>query len=239
MTPSAAALPLLLALHLPLALAQNACNSDAAPPPQALYERFLSADCAACWRQPAFTPAASAALLDWIVPSGAGDEAALSAAARTESLSRLAALGRAAPGTTDVHIAPMGERLPGRLRLAFGPAVNDYVGATVSYLGALPGGSGGEWTVSLALVEQIPVGADGTLAPRNLVRNLLQRKWEKGNQLSKKELFKLPPQTRWSERPVMQIGSGTDPARLALIGWMEDGQGRIVATARAQCPASP
>ncbi len=231
-------LPLLMALHLPLAIAQNACSSDGAPAPHALYERFLSADCADCWSSATFSPGASAAVLDWIAPASSGDEAPLSAAARNDALTRLRAIGRHPPAGADVRVAELAQRLPGRLRISFGPAVNDYVGTAASYLGPLPAGAG-EWTVWLALVQQIPAGAEGTPVARNLVRNLFQRKWDKRDVLSKKELFNLPTGTRWIERRPMQIAPGTNPDRLALIGWMEDANGAVVATARAQCAARP
>ncbi len=235
MKPSTAALALLLCAHLPTTWAQGTCSSDGAPAPRALYERFLPADCADCWGEPGFAPGPGAAVLDWIAPAATGDEAALSAAARTESLTRLQALERPVPATTDVHVAPMGARLPGRLRLALGPAVNDYVGASLSYHGALPRGARGPWTVWLVLVEQVPAGAEGTRVPRNLVRNMLQRSWTLEEQLSKNEQFNLPRDTRWSERPTLQLPAGAQPERLALIGWMEDAAGQVVATAQASC----
>ena len=235
MTCYTAALALLLALHLPLALAQNACSSDGTPAPQALYERFLNADCADCWTDTTFAPGQNAVVLDWIAPGSTGDEAPLSAAARTEALSRLAAIERSLPDTTDVHVDTVMQRLPGRLRVSFGPAVSDYVGITVSYRGNLPTESTREWTVSLALVEQIPAGTEGTPVRRNLVRNLFQSKWDMRDQLSKENLLNLPRNTRWMERRAMQITPDADPARLALIGWMEDASGQVVATARAEC----
>ncbi len=231
-------LPVLLALHLPLAIAQNACSSDGAPAPQALYERFLSADCAECWSNPSFAPGPSAAVLDWIAPGRAGDDAPLSAAADTDTLIRLQALGRQPPTATDVHIATVAQHLPGRLRVSFGPAVGGYVGTTVSYLGALPPDAAGEWTLSVALVEQIPQGVEGTSVSRNLVRNLFQRKWDMRDQLLKNELRNLSRATRWIERRSMQLAPSTDPNRLALIGWMEDSNGQVVATAMAQCAAA-
>ncbi len=234
-------LPLLLALHLPQALAQSACSSDGAPAPQALYERFLSADCSDCWSEAGYVPGSSAMVLDWIVPGRTGDQAPLSAAARSDALTRLESVGRQPPATIDIHIAAVAQRLPGRLRVAFGPAVNDYVGTSVSYIGALPRSvkdTPEEWTVWLALVEQIPAGAEGTPIARNLVRNLHQQRWDIRNQLSKKELINLPRSTRWVERRPMQMASSTDPTRLALIGWMQDANGQVVAAARAECPAA-
>ena len=55
-----ASLSLALA-HAPQALAQTHCSSDGAPKPVALFERFISADCEACWGDAA-TPALCAIL---------------------------------------------------------------------------------------------------------------------------------------------------------------------------------
>ena len=226
-----AVLALLLSGPLPPALAQGTCSSDGRPAPLTLYERFINADCAACWGERGFAPGPGAAVLDWIAPAASGDAATLSAAARSESLTRLETLKRPVPATTDVHVARVGDRLPGRLRLALGPAVNDYVGASLSYQGVLPQGARGPWTVWLVLVEQVPTGAEGTQMPRNLVRNMLQRSWALDKQLSKREKLNLSPDTRWSERPALQLAEGAQPERLALIGWMEDAAGQVVATA--------
>ena len=59
------------------------------PAPVTLFERFLSADCEACWADPATpapTPGPGVVVLDWIVPARSGDEAPLSAAATRDAL---------------------------------------------------------------------------------------------------------------------------------------------------------
>ena len=230
----------LLALQGPLVSAQNACSSDGASAPRVLVERFLSADCTDCWQGTRLAPGPSAAVLDWIVPTAAGDDAPLSAAARPEALLRLQALGRQPPATSAVNVSTAAARPPaGHLRVSFGPAVSGYVGADVSYLGDLPSREHGPWTVSIALVEQVGAGTEGTAVERNLVRNLFQRTWDEGNQLLKNERTGLPRGTRWIERRAMQLAPSTDPSRLAVIGWMEDRDGQVVATAVAQCLANP
>ncbi len=236
---SPVAVTLVLALQVPLLHAQSGCSSDGAAPPKALFERFINADCADCWgdaRTPA--PGGSAAVLDWIVPSAAGDEAALSAAARRGSLERLNALQRLTPPQTDVHIATSGHTLPGRFRVALGPAVNDYVGSVVSYAGPSPASSRMPkegFTVWLALVENIPAGMEGTAVPRNLVRNVFRTQWQPSNQLSKSERRNLPANTRWIDRVAMQLPASADPARLSLVGWMQGAEAGIVSMARAVC----
>ncbi|HEY8907459.1 MAG TPA: hypothetical protein VIM63_15640, partial [Rhodoferax sp.] len=52
-----------------LAHAQSSCNSDGQPTPNALFERFINADCATCWAD-TVTPVGppGTLVLDWIVP---------------------------------------------------------------------------------------------------------------------------------------------------------------------------
>lgn len=233
---------LLFGLQIPAVQAQAACNSDGAAPPQALVERFISADCADCWADAqTLAPGASAAVLDWIVPSAAGEQAALSSAARRDATERLAALKRAMAQATDIHIssrAPAASALPGRFRVALGPAVNDYVSALVSYQGRAPASSllaHGGLGVWLALVEQIPAGVENTAVPRNLVRGLFHTQWQQGNQLGNGERRNLPADTRWIDRVAMQLPAGTAPQRLALIGWVQAKGDGIVGMAQAVC----
>lgn len=230
------AIALLLALQVSALQAQSGCNSDGAAPPQALFERFINADCADCWADAQTpTPGNSAAVLDWIVPSATGDAAALSAAARREATERLTLLERPVAQTTDIHTAPRTGALPGRFRVALGPAVNDYVGVLASYAGRVPS-SAMELGVWLALVEQVPAGVDGTAVPRNLVRGLFQAQWKQSNQLRKNERTHLPRDTQWINRVSMQLPVGTDPDRLALIGWVQTTDAQIVGIAQAVCP---
>lgn len=229
---------LLLALFgASLAHAQATCSSDGQARPVAVLERFISADCEACWGEPA-SPAPSAqsgtVVLDWIVPGAAGDDAALSAAATNDALTRLQTLGRAVPARTDVHTASATEApAPGRLRVAHGQPFNDYLGTAISL--APPRGTGqrgaaaGPWSFYLLLVESVPVGTDGTAVPRNLVRNMLQGTWDERNQLSKKEHF------GWKEIRPMRIPEGAKPERLRMVGWVQDAQGRVVTAAQSAC----
>ena len=224
---------LLLALaSLPGAQAQTACSSDGVPPPAAVLERFLSADCEACWTAPA-TPAPSAEapamVLDWIVPGTLGDDAPLSAAATRDALERLALLGRPVPPRTDVHVTTLARAATARLRVAQGPAVNDYVGTNVAF--APPGGAGqrGPWHYYVLLVESVPAGADGTVVPRNVVRNMLHGIWDKREKLSNKERF------AHRELRSMRIPDGARAERLRVVGWVEDAGGRTVATAQSTC----
>jgi hypothetical protein len=69
---------LVLVLALPLA-ARALCTSDRVPQPQAVLERFVSADCEECWRDPRTpVPAANTVVLDWVLPGRMGEDAPLS-----------------------------------------------------------------------------------------------------------------------------------------------------------------
>lgn len=228
-TRLSAALALLLALSLaPAARAQTAlCSSDGQPRPQALHERFISADCATCWSDPQ-TPRATpgAVALDWVLPGAQGDEAPLSAVARREGLERLAN-GTLPAGGAEARRMTV-TRSPGaQLRVAHGQPLGGYVGASIRWQGR-PGGPrpARAW---LALVEQLPAGTEGSPVARNLVRNVLEPAWNGDFLLSKQ---KFVTRTEW--RP-MNIPAGADPERLQVVGWVEDAQGRVLAVAQSAC----
>jgi len=219
----AAVLAVLLAA--PLAQAQSFCSSDGQPRPLALVERFISADCASCWADPAAPKAQAREIaIDWILPGSKGEDAPLSAAARTESRTRLAALGRTAPAQMDDVRQPL-VAAARTLRVAHGLPFNGYLGTSI----ALQPAGAAPWHAWLALVETIPAGTEGTPVERNLVRNLLQPPWDKHRTLSKNEQNKL-----LESRP-MSIPEGADPQRLRLVGWVEDARGRIRAIAQSRC----
>lgn len=229
----AAALLAWAPLHSAWAL--SACSSDGTPRPTVVFERFLSADCEACWADPA-APAPSAQapalLLDWITPTAAGDDAPLSAAATRDALERLQDLGRKSPERTDVHVTPLPQaRGTADLRVAMGPAFNDYVGAAISF--SLPRAprreEGAAWRFHLLLVEAVPAGAEGTTVQRNLVRNVLEGTWNADSVLSK------DGHRRWGEMRSMRIPEGAQPERLRVVGWVQDSQGRVVAAAQSVC----
>jgi len=207
------------------ARAQSSCDSDGQPRPAALLERFINADCESCWTDARAPRAARGELaLDWIVPGGKGDDAPLSAAASRDSLARLEALGRAAPAEADAS-RKKAVAAGRKLRVAHGLAFQGYVGASIE----LKPGSGGPWKAWLVLVETIPAGTEGSPLERNLVRNVFQPDWVTSRSLSKKEQRK-----RFESRP-MSIPEGANPQRLRVVGWVEDGRGRVVAAAQSRC----
>jgi hypothetical protein len=226
MSPLARAARLLLPLTLSAAaFGQSLCSSDGQPQPVALVERFINADCEACWSDPA-TPKAGAGelALDWVLPGSKGDDAPLSSVARRDALLRLEALGRKAPEQSDAARRPVRSG-PQRLRVAHGPAVNDYVGTSIAL--RRPGTA--PWSAWLALVETVPAGVEGSPVERNLVRNTFQPAWKDGGHFSK------PDRQRLVEARPMQIPEGAKPSRLRLVGWLEDSHGRVTAIAQSRC----
>ena len=118
--------PLLLLMSLSVwaaqgAQAQSSCASDGQVTPVALVERFISADCAACWSAPqTYKSTPNTLILDWIVPGTQGDDAPLSAAASRDALMRLQTLGRAAPATSTRTGSPVEGGRANQLRVAHG-----------------------------------------------------------------------------------------------------------------------
>lgn len=209
--------------------AQSFCSSDGQRQPAGLLERFISADCEACWSQGGPRPAPGELALDWIVPGSKGDDAALSAAASRDALTRLAALDRAAPAASDAVRHRVQAARPG-LRVSHGPPINGYLGTSIEFKSPGPG----HWSSWLLLVETIPAGAEGTPIERNLVRNALESSWGGSGPLSRDELARL-----YESRPT-SIADGARPSRLRVVGWVLDGRGRLRAIAQSHCtPAGP
>ena len=219
------ALPrLLVVLLLGLPLAGRAlCTSDEAPPAQAVLERFISADCAECWRDPATPrPAANTLVLDWIVPGRQGDDAPLSVVATDDAVDRLYLLGRKPPERAEnVTSVRSGDPVP--VRLAQGDAFNDYVGTTIEM--KKPGRE--PWQAWLLLVEQLPAGAEGSPVARTLVRNVFRPDWADATRRAPGML---------AEARVMQIHEGARAERLRLVALLQDARGRIRAITQTECP---
>lgn len=214
-----AALVALAALASPWARAQSYCSSDGQTQPARLLERFISADCESCWAEGTAPAARDELALDWIVAGSKGEDAPLSAAVSTDALSRLATLQRSAPATVD-PVRRLVQAPKRGLRVSHGLPFNGYLGTSIE----LKSPRTESWTGWLLLVETIPAGSEGTPIERNLVRNALQLAWPAG-----------ADQPRLFESRPMSIPAGARPERLRVVGWMEDGRGRMRAIAQSRC----
>ena len=216
------------------AWAQSLCASDGQATPLTLVERFISADCEACWSAPqTLKPAAGALTLDWIVPSEQGEAAPLSAAASRDALMRLEALGRAAPTASFITSTQIVGDRAHSLRVAHGVPLGDYIGASIELKTTLMPRRQEAHSAWLVLVETIPAGADGTPSERNLVRNVLLSQWNKPDRLSKtgQQIFR-------EARP-LNIPQGATAERLRVVGWVQDAHGRVLRAAQSVCPRAP
>lgn len=211
-----------LALLAALPLAGRAlCTSDGVPQPAAVLERFISADCAECWRDKATPePATGTIAIDWVLPGLKGEDAPLSAVALDEAAERLRALGKPAPRRSGAVFGQRtGAALP--LRLAQGDAFNDYIGTSLEL--KAPGRE--EWHPWLLLVESLPAGTEGSPVARNLVRNVFRPDWAGG----------APDRRPLAEDRAMQIHEGARAERLRLVAILQDAHGQIRAISRTAC----
>lgn len=187
-----------------------------APMASGLLERFIPADCAACWSG-GTAPAGAPFVLDWIVPSPRGDEAALSAAAIPEAAARAGAMTQ--PGTASRRVAL--PSLPGLIvEVEDGPGWSGYVGLQLRVRhegGALPGGAVGY----LALVENVAAGEEGSPVERRLVRVLAGPLLLDGTRPVTEHLLAL------------RVPQGANIGRLGAVGWVERASGEVIALAPA------
>jgi len=224
------ALAVVGALWAPAAHAQSACSSDGAPALTALRERFISADCEACWTQadPHVQPLPRLAL-DWIVPSGQGDEAPLSAAATRDALTRLQALTLPVPSPDQTTLHDTRARRPAQAvsaRIALGPALNGYAGVSMTVRGL----SGpGPWTMWLMLVEHIPAHTEGTPIPRNLVRNLYT------GHIDAPASLPLAKHRAHAVSFAMRVPEGAQAERLTLVGGVSQARGPWLTLRQTVC----
>lgn len=227
-----AALTLLAALQS--ANAQSTCASDGQPRPVRLMERFISADCESCWKDPATTKVGNGdVVLDWVLASDKGDDAPLSAVASRDGLIRLAARGAAAPKEAMTSTQKVNGLKGTTLRVAHGIALSGYLGTSIELKPIPPTAKNQRWTAWLALVETIPEGTEGTPVARNLVRNLIQPNWDGYKQLSKSE--QKADVARFFESRSMSVAQGVNPDNLRVIGWVEDARGRVLVAAQSRC----
>ena len=200
-------------------------NATPCPPANAaVLERFINAECEACWRDAAAAqPKGSEWLLDWIVPSARGAEAPLSSAAPAEARARAGRALKSAPTDARARVQRSAPRSASSLQLSVvsGPAWNGYFGVQVDGSGRSAAGA----SVWVALVEAIPSGTDGTPLPRELVRTV-------SGPVTPAELRNGQP---WQHLLAMRWPDTAKPSRLRARAWIEDGHGRIVAMAGERC----
>ena len=215
-------IPATLALAALAQPARALCTSDGVPQPQAVLERFVNADCADCWSDPATPAAAPGTLaLDWVLPGTRGDAAPLAAVAIDEALDRMYELKLPSPARIgSVTTARSGQGAP--LRLAHGEAYNDYIGTSMEL--KEPGRE--RWRAWLLLVERLPRGLEGSPVPRNLVRNVFRPDWNR---------FLARPPGLVAEDRAMQIHEGARPDRLRLVALLQDGHGLMRAITQTEC----
>ncbi|MCG2593167.1 hypothetical protein LZ009_10275 [Ramlibacter sp. XY19] len=203
-------------------VAHALCTSDNVPQPRAVLERFVNADCADCWQDPATPKAAPGTLaLDWVLPGRKGEDAPLASVALDEALDRLYELKLPSPErTASVTLARGGPAA--QLRLAQGEAFNDYIGTSMTL--KQPGRE--RWRAWLLLVEKLPAGLEGSPVPRNLVRNVFRPEWDK---------VMSRPRDLVAEDRAMQIHEGSRTDRLRLVAVLADGHGAIRAITQTEC----
>jgi hypothetical protein len=238
-----------------LAQAQSSCSSDHQPIPTALLERFISADCDACWANSTLAkPSKGQTPIDWIVPSPRGEDAALSSAATLDASFRVQTLNLPwvssntsqqtsavlkVPTQTAVHTPQRAS-----VRVAHGLPFNGYMGASIEFKPSMAQRRNAlkpqltnterapDAVAYLVLVETLPAGSEGSSIERNLVRNVLIINWDKHEQLSKSKRNGFKP--LFESRP-LSLPQGANPDRLRVIGWVQDTQGRVLAAAQSRC----
>ena len=207
------------------------CDSEARPAPRQLLDRFINADCAACWRDEATPDAAANTLaLDWVLPGSLGDEAPLAAVARRDALERLNSLRLPPPpqGAVDrSRVRPPRGAGAQPLRVAHGQALSGYVGASLTWQPPKGMARTGPLTAWLALVEELPRGTEDSPVARRLVRNLVVAPIDPHRrELAGADIWR-----------VLNVPEGAQPARLEVAGWVTDARGRVVAAAASRCPS--
>ena len=194
-----------------------------APPGAPLIERFVDAHCTACWSASGET-AGAGWRLDWIVPGATGDEAPMSAAAVPEAADRVRRSGAPPPAASQsvVRRTALTAAAAPRLEVQIGPAWHGYLALTLKVSGHAPAGATG-W---LALVEELPAGAEGSPIARELVRTVA----------GPLPLAALAPGRPLTHLRALRWPETARPERLRARGWVESTGGRVLRFASSECP---
>ncbi len=205
-------------------LTAGAQAAPACPAPRQVVERFVPADCEACWAEAGAALPGSAWVLDWIAPSPRGPEAPLAVAALAEAAERLDALGVApAAASTQTFRWTLPARPALTLRVAGGPAWNGYLGLELTARGKPPAGA----VAYVALVEDVPAGSEGTAVARRLVRAVAgPLALDAGGRAS-------------TQLRALRIPEGARAERLRGAAWWVDGRQQLGGLVLEGCPARP
>jgi hypothetical protein len=211
------------------ASAQSSCSSDTAAQAALISERFTNADCETCWTQPLLA-GKMGVTLDWLVPSPAGDDAPLSAAANRDALLRLENLKIALPNEQRVIKTAVANSAY-NIRVAHGLAVAGYIGSSIE-LTKFPSHPTltKNLTAVLLLTETIPKGTADSPIERILVRNMLIETWT----VTPISTQKAEKQVIVTRRP-LSIPAGVNPDNLHVFGWVQDDKERILAATQSVC----
>ncbi len=195
-------------------------TAPACAEPRSVVERFIDADCAACWAAPAeaeLPPGTWA--LDWITPGTRGAQAPLALGALAEGEARRAAISARHSLTASGEAAWRLAVSPTlRLSVEGGPAWNGYLGLQLQSRGSAPAGA----LAYLALVEDLPAGAEGNASTRRLVR-AVAGPLALGNGPTR-------------ELRALRIPEGAKPERLRGVAWWVDRDERLQGIAAEACP---
>ncbi len=214
--PASIALSILALAFMSASHAAQAQPANGCAAPRVLVERFISADCEACWSN-GKAPGGEALALDWVVPTKSGEDAPLAAAAIADATSRAGAVSASSTGERRHALRRSGEF---DLVVEDGPAWNGYIAAQVHverHVGRSTLATTDGAVAYLALVERVRAGEEGSPVERTLVRNLAgPLPLDSGAaRVTHLRAFRIPP--------------GSKPARLTAIGWVELPGGVVLA----------
>jgi hypothetical protein len=200
--------------------------------PRVLLERYLHADCDACWRAAPPIPAAPAPggptfVLDWIVPSSGAAQTPMSQSALADAAQRAARAGSLRSDEVLTQSTPLPARSALRLKIEDGPAWNGYVAlkfeASYDSSRPLPQGLAGY----LAVVERIAAGDEGSPVARQVVRTVI----------GPLPLDGLARDRKVDHLRAARFPETAKPERVVAVGWLETPAGRVLAVASARADA--